>query len=294
MKYLIASALFILPCVCSAQYAYTKSESKTQTETRTVEISGTTSSKFKGSMGEYGTSSKTAKLTTISLCLNTRDSIAKSQNNQHDTTNYRTTISRINNITTVVHPNGSRSTITDESGLVIVKASTGEVAVFHKLNDCSNNQLASSAQYTASYNRNATEIKTTYGPAFKYEQKGNIAVIINWNGSYLVMITTGKTAVVVDSKGVETLIVHDDKWRSVMPSIGFHADIDNQNETSIIRWANGEKQTLNNYGCLSLYTTKDGQTAATFNYEKIEPNNYDGGSFTEVTVDKSALASVSR
>ncbi|WP_214070762.1 hypothetical protein [Mucilaginibacter sp. dw_454] len=289
MKYLIASVLLAATTSLSAQTnsAQNLVIVKSKVTTVTLPNSVTTAAEFKSSMGGRGTMTKKNDITYITYCQNSGDSIAIRTGNHMDTTNYRAGVSKKDNVITITHPNAQQSTITEDGDLIMIKAAGGNVAVFHKASSPSQNDgTVGGNQYLISYNKNTTDVKAVNGSGFKFERKGNVAIIKTGEDDYSVMITTGKSSIVINSRGVYSLVINDDNRISVMPSKGFQSFVYNEGATSRVIWANGESQTVNNYGGLSLITPKDSGADAMFNYGKVETNNdADGGKFTKITID---------
>ncbi|GAA4102628.1 hypothetical protein GCM10022392_29700 [Mucilaginibacter panaciglaebae] len=252
-------------------------------------------SSFHGSMGEVGTASVVGNLTEITYCDNSGDERAVKEANKKDTTTYKISIAKAGNVKTVTLQDGTQSTIIDESDLIMVKAG-GISAVFYKLSDANPVDPSSNGgEYLISFNKTQAEVKTIYGAGFKLECKGNIAALINWDGSYQVMITSGKASFVIDSKGTGLIAASNNGRYAVWTSDGKQCYIDNEGATSHINWSNGESQTLNNYGALSLLATKDGKLGAVYNYSKVDVTaGADGGEITQITVDKNTIPAAAK
>ncbi|MDB5155649.1 MAG: hypothetical protein JWR50_356 [Mucilaginibacter sp.] len=287
MKYLIASALILISGASFAQINLIKAKTKTTYQATS------TSTKFSGSMGETGASSKANGLTQISYCLNSGNEAAVKENNKRDTINFRASILRGEGNVTITHPDGTQSVIVDNGNSITVKAAGGLTATVNKLNSV--NPADNTGQYLISYNKNISEVKTAYGTGFKFERKGNIATITNWDGSYLVMITTGKASVIVDSNGKETLVIKDNDKTSVMNADGTNFIVVTEDGKPQIIHNDGKRSRINGYGGLGLLSSENGGLTSMFNYDKIgSGNNTDGGELTKVTADKTMLANASK
>ncbi|TSJ37219.1 hypothetical protein FO440_20865 [Mucilaginibacter corticis] len=287
MKYLIALALILMGGSSFAQVNIIKAK------TKTIYQATSTSTKFSGSMGEVGISSKVNGLTLISYCLNSGNEAAVKENNKKDTTTFRASILRGDGNITITHPDGTQSIIIDNGNYLTVKATGGLITTINKLS--STNPADNAGQYFISYNKNMSEVKTIYGTTFKFEKKGNVATITNWDGSYFVMITTGKASVIVDSKGKEILVVNDDDKTSVMNDDGTHFIVVTEDGKQQIIHDDGKKDIINEYGGLGLLSSENGELTTMFNYNKIGTDkDTGGGELTKLTVDKTTLANASK
>lgn len=289
MKCLIATALFLFSSASFAQITLFKGKTKTIISSQLTSSSTT----FTGSTGDVGTSAKSNGITQISYCRNSGNEAAVKENNKDDTTTFRTSILRGIDNTVITHPDGTRSTMIDNGNTLTIKTADGLSATFNKFNSV--DPAHNAGQYLISYNNNISELKTIYGAGFKFERKGKIAVITNWDGSYKVMITTGKASVIIDSKDKEALVVNDTDRATVMWADGTHFVVVTENGKSQIIRNNGKKDIINSYGGLGLISTENGDLTAIFNYNKIRtdtPN--DGSELTKITIDKTTLENVSK
>lgn len=290
MKYLIASALFILPCASSAQISIPVVKGKT-----TVINPGTTSTstKFSGSMGEVGASYKGNGLTTISYCQNSRNAASIQEHNIRDTNTFRTNIVRTENHIAITHPGGTLSTIIDNGKWITVTASGGVTITANKLETI--NPSGETGQYFVAYNHNTSEVKNIYGACAKFERKGNVQIITNWDGSYVVMITAGGASVVVDSKGKDALAVTNNDFASVMNADGSHFIVVTENNKPQIIRDGHSHEIINTYGGLGLISGENDVFEAMFNYAKVDTDtNTDGGELVKVTIDKNTLAATGK
>ncbi|MFD2872146.1 hypothetical protein ACFS5N_06690 [Mucilaginibacter ximonensis] len=269
------------------------------------QVSGITSSKYSGAMGQAGVSYRDGAVTRISYCLNSGNEAAKKENNKWDTTTYRVSIARNGSTTVITHPDGTISNIYDSGDAISINAAGGVSKFIYKLSAPSQS-ADDNPMYMADYNKNVSEIRTVYGTAFKFERKANIATIMRGDGSYQVMITTGKTSVVIDSKGAEALVVNDsDGDSAVMNADGSNYIVVNAGGKSQIIHNDNKIDNINSFGGLGILVGGDGKFTTMFNYNKTGTNkdaygadlsafnSTDGGELTRTSFYKNTIATVS-
>lgn len=305
MKNLITSALLILSSAAFAQTRQGLNIPIYTSKTVVSQVAGLTSSKYLGAMGQIGSSYRNDAVTRIGYCLNSGNAAAKKENNKWDTTTYRVSIVRNGATTIITHPDGTTSNIYDSGDAININAAGGVSKFIYKLSAPSQS-ADDNPMYMADYNKNVSEIRTIYGTAFKFERKANIATIMRGDGSYQVMITTGKTSVVIDSKGTETLVVDDgDGDSAVMNADGTNFIVVNAGGRSQIIHNDNKIDNINSFGGLGILVGSDGKFTTMFNYNKTGTNkdaygtdvsafnSTDGGELTRTSFYKNTITMAS-